>query len=161
MQGEWNLATTRAAESQSAVHEWWAVANNLNKALEAVHNSHSWRLTSPLRTASRAARRLGELPPRLARRTSRSLRLGAKSLLLGTMRTALSHPGLTAGALRFLAQRPRLKQSLHLLASRAGLIQRHSAQAPPARAPVSADQLAPRAARIHAQLEKAVEESKD
>jgi FkbM family methyltransferase len=161
MQGEWNLATTRVAESHSAIHEWWTVANNLNKTLEAVHNSHSWRLTSPLRTASRAARRLGEVPPRLARRTARSVRLGARSLLLGTMRTALSHPGLTAGALRFLAQRPRLKQSLYQLATRAGLVQRHSAQAPPARAPVSADHLAPRAARIHAQLEKAVEESKD
>jgi hypothetical protein len=67
----------------------------------------------------------------------------------------------TAGTLRLLARRPRLKQALQRVAARAGLIQRHSAQAPPARPAVTADQLVPRAARIHAQLEKAVEESKD
>jgi hypothetical protein len=72
----------------------------------------------------------------------------------------LAHPGLTARALRLLRHRPRLKQFLHRLAARAGLIQHHSAQAP-VRPPATPAQLTPRAARIYTQLERAVEESKD
>jgi FkbM family methyltransferase len=172
MQGEWNLAATKVAQSQSAVNEWWNVAHNLNMTLMAMHASTSWRLTLPLREAKRVARRvaelaprlahrLAELPARLARKTSRIVRQAAKSLLVRTMRATLAHPGLTARALLFLQHRPRLRQSLYQLAARAGVIQRHSAQAPPPRSGAKPDQITPRAARIYAQLEEAVQESKD
>jgi FkbM family methyltransferase len=161
MEGEWNLAATKVAELHSSTHQWWSVADDLNKALQAIRTSNSWRLTSPLRKLRRTARRVGKLPPRLARKTGRGLRLAAKALLVGTMRQALARPGLTARALGFLQHRPRLKLFLQQLAARAGLIQHHSAQAPPVRRPATPGQLTPRAARIHAQLEHAVEESKD
>jgi FkbM family methyltransferase len=160
MEGEWNLAAAKVAELQGATHEWWSVADTLNKALQAVRNSNSWRLTAPLRKAKRVARQLAGWPPRLARRTARALRLAATSLLRGAMRRVLAHPGLTARALAFLQRRPRLKQLLHQQAARAGLIEQHSAQAP-LRPPATPDQLTPRAARIFAQLERAVEESND
>jgi FkbM family methyltransferase len=160
MQGEWNLAATKVAELHTSAHEWWSVADNLNKALQALRSSNSWRLTAPLRKARRVAHRLAEVPPRLMRKTRRSLRLAAKSLLVGTMRRVLAYPGLTARALSFLQRRPRLKLLLHQMAARAGLIQQHSAQAP-VRPPATPGQLTPRAARIYTQLERAVEESND
>ncbi|MDB5907148.1 MAG: FkbM family methyltransferase [Massilia sp.] len=161
-QSECNLATTRVAELHSATDEWRSVADGLNDTLLALRGSNSWRLTSPLRKARRTMRIARQVPPRVARRAVRSLRLGAKSALVWTMRKALARPGLTALALRFLHRHPALRRSVHNLAARTGLIQQHSAQSPPARLPaMSPDQLAPRAARIYAELEKAVEESKD
>ena len=161
MQDERNLANAKVDELRGAAHEWWSVADNLTRSLQAMRGSNSWRLTWPLRQARRLARRLGALPARAARKAGRSLRLAATSLLHGAMRAALAHPGITAGTLRLLARRPRLKQALQRVAARAGLIQRHSAQAPSTRPPIAAGQLVPRAARIHAQFERAVEESKD
>jgi FkbM family methyltransferase len=138
-----------------------AEAEGLNKTLLCLGGSNSWRLTSPLRKARRTMRIARQVPPRVARRAARSLRLGAKSALVWTMRKALARPGLTALALRFLHRHPGLRQSVRNLAARTGLIQQHSAQSPPARLPaMSPEQLAPRAARFYAQLEQAVEEGK-
>lgn len=108
-------ARKRIAEMQAAIHDWWSVADGLNLELQALRASTSWRITAPLRA-------LRELAPRVARWTSRRVRIAGRPLALRTVRTVLDHPGLRARALRVLARHPGLKQSLRGFASRAGLV---------------------------------------
>jgi FkbM family methyltransferase len=151
-------ADARIAQSHAATLHWQGVAGQLTCALQAVHASTSWRITAPIRTVRNLTR---ALPLQLGRGALRRSRQAAKSLLVWAMRRTLASPGLSARALRALKRRPRLKQFLHRLAARSGVDQ-HVALGAPARARsvTLPGQLAPRAARIYGQLEKAREARK-
>lgn len=115
-------AHKRIAEMQATIHDWWSVADGLNREVQALRASTSWRITAPLRALRELAAGLPGQVPRVASWTSRRVRVAGRPLALWTMRTVLNHPGLRTRALRVLARRPELKQTLRGFAGRAGLI---------------------------------------
>jgi FkbM family methyltransferase len=111
------------AAMHATIHEWWTVADSLNKELKAVHASTSWRITAPVRHAGTFMRRLPKLPSRGAIWFARRTRQAARPLLVWSIRTVLANSGLRERALKIMRRHPRLKQYLRGFAGRSGLME--------------------------------------
>lgn len=163
LQNEWNAAKARVDELNHSSHHWWSVADGLSRELQSVYASKSWRITLPLRKNMMVVKWALALLARSLRGVLRLPKRMVKPLVVRAMRKTFANPGLKARALSVLAKCPQLKLHLRLLALRAGLILDS-----PVSPMVTKDQsvtaddtsinLAPRVARIYADLKQAVEE---
>jgi len=166
LQTEWDAAKVKAAE--------------LNRELQSVYASKSWRITWPLRKTMQTVKLLLVLPMRTARWSLHLAKRVVKPPLVWATRKTLSNPRLKARASHLLVKYPRLKQQLRWLAIRWGLLNswgkvsdstypfgpgsvRESNIGIAYRAGIrekSMENLSPRAAQIFAELKSAIEASK-
>lgn len=89
-------------QSHQHAHHWFLRANQLEKDIAALHASHSWRWTRPLRFASHLVNR-----PRYALRR----------ILLAAMRRVLARPSLARAVNKGLRLSPRLHAKLRSVAA--------------------------------------------
>lgn len=146
LQNEWDAAKAKEDELNHSSHHWLSVADGLNRELQSVYASKSWRITWPLRNTMLSAKWALALPVRAVPWSLRLPKRIAKSLVVWVMQRTLANPRLTVRALGVLSKHPELKQHLRQFAMRSGLIAEESIR-----------KLLPRAARIYADLQKAIE----
>lgn len=101
LERELRAALAKINELNQLTHHWWTVADGLNKELQGVYNSKSWRITLPLRLGMKCLKLFFTQPKQLA-----------KHVLGQLIRFVLERPVLKAQALRFLNKRPDLKARL-------------------------------------------------
>jgi FkbM family methyltransferase len=121
-----------------------AVADQLDRELQSVYSSKSWRITWPLRKTMQVIKWVLALPMGTVQWTLHLPKRVAKPLVVWAMRKTLSNPRLKSCALNMLGKHPQLKLHLRQFAIRSGLLTGWS----------------PRAARIYADLKRACEASK-
>jgi len=161
--------------------------DELDRELQSVYASKSWRITWPLRKTMQAFKWVLLLSMRAVRWALRLIRPMAKPLVLWGMRKTITNPRLKSCASVVLANHPELKQHLRQFAVRAGLLSDKTELSAtcqmvnPTSHPLGAgsgpnntvateyqldtreksiNSLSPRAARIYADLERAIEASK-
>ena len=144
LQNEWDAAKAKIDESNQSSHHWWTVADQLNRELQSVYASKSWRMTWPLRKTMQVIKWVLALPMGTVQWTLHLPKRVAKPLVVWAMRKTLSNPRLKSCALNMLGKHPQLKLHLRQFAIRSGLLTGWS----------------PRAARIYADLKRACEGSK-
>ena len=179
LQNEWDAAKVKIDELDQSSHHWWTVADQLSLELQGVYASKSWRITWPLRKTMQGIKCLLALAMRTVHKALRLPKHIAKSLIVWAISQTLSNPHLKSRALEVLAKHPWLKHRLRQLAIRAGLITSWEAATPtshelrrgsepettdaipysPNTPEESIQNLSPRAARIYADLKRAVEAS--
>lgn len=134
-ENELNSARMKIDELNGQAHHWWTVADNLNKELQGVYASWSWRLTYPLRQLNLYRRKFSggvravlvsmlRLPRRLARRI----------LEVGLMYVR-RHPTQKARLKALLARWPRLQARLYAFAAARHASAQVAVSMPPASAP--------------------------
>lgn len=184
LQNEWDATKVKVNELNHSSHHWWTVADGLNRELQNIYASKVWRITWPLRKTMLAAKWSLALPSRAVRWALRQPKGLAKPLVVWSMRKTLANPELKARAQNVLIKHPKIKQHLRLLAVRSGLIANSGAVLPVSQSTVSittavkTDEQTPpvimqanmqtelptglshRAARIYADLQKAIEARK-
>jgi O-antigen chain-terminating methyltransferase len=176
LQNEWDAAKAKIDELNHSSQHWWTIADALNKQLQVVYSSKSWRITWPLRQAMRAGKWVVMLHERTFRWVLRLPTKLAEPLMVWAVGKIITNPELKAGALRKLAKYPKLKQSLRNFAVRSGLLHGWGTSSPtswlPEQSPSGekSDEIAPlqitvtklpkhlspRAARIYSDLQKAI-----
>lgn len=180
LQNEWDAAKVKIDELNQSSHHWWTAADHLNRELQGVYASKAWRITWPLRKAMQAARWMLALSTRTVREAFYLPKRIAKPLVVSAMRKTLSNPRLKSRALHVFTKYPWLKQQLRQFATRSGLMTSWG-MASPTTYPFdsgsglentidtaypldmrdkSVNGLSPRAARIYADLKRAVEARK-
>jgi hypothetical protein len=104
---EGQLAETqrKVDELNQSSHHWWMASVALNEQIDALHASASWRISAPLRFASRSLRWLMRLPRRSARYV---------------LRRSLANPGIKNAALRVLRMAPGVEARLRQVVMRSG-----------------------------------------
>src|SRR6266545_1788243 len=167
------------AHAEWLQNEWDAA----NRELQSVYASKSWRITWPLRKTMQAFKWVLLLSMRAVRWALRLIRPMAKPLVLWGMRKTITNPRLKSCASVVLANHPELKQHLRQFAVRAGLLSDKTELSAtcqmvnPTSHPLGAgsgpnntvateyqldtreksiNSLSPRAARIYADLERAI-----
>lgn len=108
-------AQAQTDEARRDAHRWWVEAEQLRRELVRMEDSHSWRMTAPLRGARRLAGNVVRFPGRTAK-------VLARPAVLWTMRRAMDVPLLRVSALRLLETSPALKARFRNLALNSGLI---------------------------------------
>jgi len=117
LNNEWNAAKAKIDELNGHAHHWWTVADELNRELQAVYASRSWRLTKPLRWMNQHFKKISGgikslmlcaagLPRRLVRR-----------LLEAGLDHVRRNPGHKDRLKRLLARWPRLQARLYAFAA--------------------------------------------
>jgi hypothetical protein len=179
LQREWEATKGKIDELNQSSHHWWTVADQINRELQSVYASKSWRITWPLRKSMQAIKWAGAsmLTVQGALRLPKRI---VKPAIVWTMRKALANPFLKAQALDILADYPRLKQYLRKVAIRSGLMDgwhMGSSTSDPSKSDLdlentvlttyqptmteeSIKNLSPRAARIYFDLKRAVDTRK-
>lgn len=157
---EKQVTEAQTDEARRDAHRWWMEAEKLRRELVRMEDSHSWRITAPLRGARLLAANLARFPVR-------SAKVAARPVVIWIMRRAMALPFLRVRMLRLLEVRPALKIRFRNLALSSGLIQgRVEANSATLRRPrVNAirhnvSQTAPsaRAAKVLADLRQAIQE---
>jgi O-antigen chain-terminating methyltransferase len=140
-------ASARAASAEAQAMQASERAINATYALAAVHNSSSWRITAPLRMASRVIRALTHAPKGL----NLSIKTKAKLLVIRTGRYINRRPKIKKIALGVLSRIPALKAHLKATTTISSFAQR-------AEPNISADilNLTPRARQIYVELNDAI-----
>jgi FkbM family methyltransferase len=112
LQNEWDAAKAKVDELNHSSHHWWTVADGLNRELQAVYASRSWRLTAPLRKANFFIKELARMmKTRISTLTSLSRR-SVRRVLLSAVAHVQSRPDRKAKVARLLARFPRLNARL-------------------------------------------------
>jgi hypothetical protein len=180
LQKEWDAAKVKIDELNQSSHHWWTAADHLNRELQAVYASKAWRITWPLRKTMQAVRWILKVSTRTGRGAVCVPKRIAKPLVVSAMRKTLSNPRLKSRASHVFTKYPWLKQQLRQFATRSGLMTSWG-MASPTTYPFdsgsglentidtaypldmrdkSINGLSPRAARIYAELKRAVEARK-
>ncbi len=122
LQNEWDAAKAKIDELNQHAHHWWTMADGLNKELQTIYASRSWRITKPLKVAAHLMRRLRAG----IRSIPRSIKKGTKALirpvLARAIRFALARPALKSPVLAWLSKYLRLKTRLRNFAAARRLI---------------------------------------
>ena len=171
LQNELKTSRAKIDELHQTAHHWWVMADSLNKEIQGLYKSKSWRITWPLRMVMKGIRRLLSFPFHVLSWFKRSFKRIVKYLLRLVMSYVLPRPELKAKCLTFLANRPSLKARLRLFASNNGLNVHFSGlpnenSSIPVRSELSGTtldrvQLTPRARRIYDDLTDAIEQRED
>ena len=112
LENEWNAAKAKIDELNRDVHNWWAMADGLSHALQALHASRSWRLTAPLRKVDFFVNEFARMAePGISTLTSLPRRAARRMLLL-VLTHLQSRPERKAKIARLLAGFPRLDARL-------------------------------------------------
>jgi O-antigen chain-terminating methyltransferase len=134
-------------------HNHWQLSELRQQQLEAIYNSHSWRITAPIRAISTAVSGLfsrADSPARWVRALTRPM-------LSAAMRSVMARPSLRERALGILAKHPTLKAHLRSFAAARGLIalpapEHPEREGPHAERKLTVDALTERARTVHADL---------
>lgn len=174
LENEWNAARVKIDELEHSSQNWWSVADQLNKQLQAVYASWSWRITWPLRKIAAFIYRFFSLPIRFVSWAFHLLKRSVRWVVIKAMSFVLKRDRLSSKMLTIIGRYPTVKAHLLALAQSSGLIATDSSQPSiqeqkkPAAAIENAllsgqeskgakPDLSPRAARIYADLQKALQ----
>jgi FkbM family methyltransferase len=122
LKNEWDAAKAKIDELNQSAHQWWTVADQLNRELQSFYASKSWRITAPLRQGMRVTREMMRLPTAILRSVLQLTKRVGKSVVSWSGRQVMARPELKMKALVLLARHPRLKERLRPLAARAGVV---------------------------------------
>ena len=152
-------ANERASHAEAQATQANERANTARQQLEAVVNSRSWKITKPLRLASKFSQwftrgSIAWLTFAPGSRPRRVMRTG----LISAMNKVRSRPGLKMLALKALNKFPRLKQRLwNITFAQAGIHVPQYSTPSVEKHDVGAAHLSPRARQIYADLKAAIE----
>jgi len=141
------------------------VADGLNRELQSVYASKSWKITRPLRQARLVSQWVASLPRRGAHCSIRRIKSLAKPMVIWAMKRALANAGLKRRALVILTKYPQIKRRLHQLALRSSLLINREVTSPIASLPPTSEALdmpeliknfSPRVVGIYASLQKTI-----
>lgn len=170
LENEWNAAKAKITELNQTSHHWWTVSTSLNRELQSVYHSKSWRITWPLRKLTQFFKWLGFLPVRLTRRLVCLPKRAVRWLLVKTIAFVLGHPAVKVRAKAWLCRHPGLENRLRRFTAAKGLVNEPPAGPSVLSVPAAARQegnefaapdpdlshLTPRARQIHAGLKAAI-----
>ena len=154
-------AEAKTKEAETNVHQLQDMVNGLNRELQVVYASRSWRITRPLRAAFCALRRMSVQFPHISCDLKGCIRGLLSHALVHLMRFALAHPTLKEHALALLRRSPWIKARLRKFAGDKGLIaggtpmQTYSAN--PCETSIEPSELTPSARRVYIDLKAAIE----
>jgi FkbM family methyltransferase len=131
LQNEWEAAKAKINELNQSSHHWWTVSDGLNRELQDVYKSKSWRLTLPLRKGPQIFKGMLALPVRIIHWTISLPKRTILWLLVKVMAFVLKNPVLKCQAEACLRKHPKLEVKLYGLALARGLV------APPLSKPIS------------------------
>ena len=126
LQNEWDAAKAKNEELNQSSHHWWAVADRLNRELQSVYLSKSWRITWPLRKLMQLLKWIFRLPVRAVFSLVRLPKRAARWFLAKAITFTLRREGLKCRARRWLYRNPRLDAHLRAFARKRGLIPSYS-----------------------------------
>ena len=124
LQNEWDAAKAKIDELNHSSQHWWTVADGLNRELQSVYHSKSWRITWPLRKLMQLLKWLLRLPVRVVVGLVRLPKRTARWFLAKAIAFVLRREGLKQRARRWLYRHPRLEAHLRAFARARGLIYR-------------------------------------
>lgn len=164
LQTDYAAAKTKIDELNHSSHHWWTVADGLNRELQSVYTSKSWKITRPLRQARLVSQWIASLPRRGAHWSIRRIKDLAKPVVIWAIKQALANAVLKRRALIVLTQYPQIKHRLHQLALRSSLIINREVTSPTVLPPTSEalkmpeliKNFSPRVVGIYASLQKTV-----
>lgn len=165
LQTDYTAAKTKIDELNHSSHHWWTVADGLNRELQSVYASKSWKITRPLRQARLVSQWVASLPRRGAHCSIRRIKSLAKPMVIWAMKRALANAGLKRRALVILTKYPQIKRRLHQLALRSSLLINREVTSPIASLPPTSEALdmpeliknfSPRVVGIYASLQKTI-----
>jgi len=165
LQTDYAAAKTKIDELNHSSHHWWTVADGLNRELQSVYTSNSWKITRPLRQARLVSQWIASLPRRGMRWAIRRIKGLAKPMVIWEIKRALANAGLKRRALVVLTQYPQIKRRLHQLALRSSLLINREVTSPTASLPPTSEALempeliknfSPRVVGIYAGLQKTI-----
>lgn len=139
-------ADVRAKEAETKAHLLQDVADGLNRELQVLYASRSWRITRPLRAAFCALRRARMRFPHIPYDLKGDIRGLLSSIPARLMRFALVHHALKEHALALLPIRPSLKARLRKFAGNN-----------PHETSIKPSELTPSASRVYLDLKAAIE----
>ena len=108
----------RARELVDQAHEWWSVADGLNREMRRLRSGFSWHMASPLRGLETAILRLGRRLRSAVKSVAGLARRASRHCLVSTWRFIETRPSYRARLARVLARVPWLDRRLRRLALR-------------------------------------------
>ena len=162
LENEWDAAKIKIDELNHLCHHWWTMADGVNRELQAVYASRSWRLTVPLRETAL-----------LVKQSKHKINTGVamifstpRRMACFTLRHALAyvnnHPKVKVGAIKLLAHFPFLKAYFKAIALANTKMPMSIASL---RHPIGVSQidshLTPSARRIYSDLKAVIEKNRE
>ncbi len=105
-------AKQKIDELNRSSHHWWLESERLNKELQSVYQSKSWRITLPLRGLMYFSKWLLSLPLRSVRKFISFSKHGIKSFLLLLINFILSRPRLKLFSKSILGYFPNIRRNI-------------------------------------------------
>jgi len=115
-------ARSKIDELNQSSHHWWLEADRLNKELQSVYNSKSWRITWPLRKISQFVQWFFYLPIRLIILLTHLSKQIVKRVLVKAMDFTVKRPALKILVSSILKKFPKIYGKLLQLAETRGLL---------------------------------------
>ncbi|TYO96590.1 FkbM family methyltransferase [Desulfallas thermosapovorans] len=116
LNNEWNSAKAKIDALNGEIHQWWMVADGVNRELQSVYASMSWRLTKPLRLVNKLLKSIpGYIKATLLYAKYLPRRLARWFLELGLAHVR-RHPRRKAYIKGLLARWPRLQAQIYAIA---------------------------------------------
>ncbi|GFN45648.1 class I SAM-dependent methyltransferase [Candidatus Regiella insecticola] len=161
---EYSEPKIKVDELNHSSHHWWTVADGLNRELQSVYASKSWKITRPLRQAKLVSLWVTSLPRRGAHWSIRRIKGLAKPMVIWAIKQALANAVLKRHILIVLTKHPQIKHRLHQFALRSSLLINRevtsSTVLPPTSETLEMPELiksfSPRVVGIYAGLQKAI-----
>ena len=122
LQREWDAAKAKVDELNHSSHHWWTVADRLNRDLQAVYASRSWRFTRPMRALGWLLRRGGNGIRAVPGLTVLAVKAMGKPLVASAIRFAMARPSLKKPAVAWVRKFPKLKTRLRHFAQARGIV---------------------------------------
>lgn len=116
LNNEWNAARNQLDEVHQSNHHWWLETDRLNKEIQTVYNSKSWRITWPLRQSMKFSKWLLVQPMTIFFWLVRLPKRIARWLLYKLIALALKRPRLKMYVMARLRGYPQLEEKLRRLA---------------------------------------------
>jgi FkbM family methyltransferase len=112
LENEWNGANNKIHELNHHSHHWWTVADKLDRELQAVYASHSWRLTKGLREINLLIKKGKNKIGKIAVSVSSVPRRMAKKIMQKLFIYVHKHPRIKQSLVKQLVHYPCLKTYL-------------------------------------------------
>lgn len=121
LQAEISRLHAHINELNHSSHHWWSVADGLNRELQAVYASRSWRITKLLRAAAHLTRRLRADIRSIPGNIKKGAKAFIRPIFARAIRFTLARPVLKGQAAALLSKHPGLKTRLRNFAAAKGL----------------------------------------
>ena len=122
LQDEWDASNVKIDELNASSHHWWLESDRINKELQTVYGSKSWKTTWPLRKLMQFTKWLFFIPIRLVIWIVRLPKRTIRWLLVKAMAFVLKRPAFKLKTMNWLRNYPSFTAKLQRLAQVRGLV---------------------------------------